>query len=234
MGKEERKERERQVQRRRRRKQIMTAAKKVFSSKGFAGATIEDIAREAELASGTIYLYFSSKDELYAGINVELQKFMQRQVKKLAENEALTASEKVRELSKVLYQVYEFDPLMMRNVLHLQASDSLQNLTPETVETINGILAQTLSPLSSIVNEGIRHGLFQRHHPTALVDIVWATFSGLVLWEESKKLFDPRKDHLKSTLELAMEIFCRGIMVDHPIAKEHSTVGRKKLAATTS
>jgi len=198
----------------------MAAAKKVFSSKGFTGATMEDIAREAELSSGTIYLYFSSKDELYAGINVELQKFMQQQVKKLAGDNALSASQKVRKLSQVLYHVYEFDPLMMRNVLHLQASETLQNLTPETLDTINGILAQTLAPLLSIIQEGIREGSFQNHHTVALVDIVWATFSGLVLWEESKKLFDPSKDHLKSTLELAMDIFCRGILGDTQIGKE--------------
>lgn len=211
MGIEERKVRERLIQRKRRRRQIVAAAKKVFSAKGFAGATMEDIAREAELASGTLYLYFSSKDELYATINVELQRFMQQQVTMLADNNALSASQKVKALSQVLYQVYEFDPLMMRNVLHLQASETLQNLTPETLDTINGILAQTLSPLSSIIEEGIREGSFENHHSVALVDIVWAMFSGLVLWEESKKLFDPGKDHLKSTLDLAMEIFGRGI-----------------------
>ncbi|MFH0958204.1 MAG: TetR/AcrR family transcriptional regulator [Pseudomonadota bacterium] len=211
MGIEERKERERLVQRKRRRKQIISAAKKVFLDKGFSGATMEDVAREAELSSGTLYLYFSSKDELYATINVELQKFMQQQVQTLADNRALTAPEKVKALSDVLYQVYEFDPLMMRNVLHLQASETLQNLSAETIQMINGILSQTLSPLSSIIAAGIREGSFENHQSVALVDIVWAMFSGLVLWEESKKMFDPRKDHLKPTLNLAMEIFCKGI-----------------------
>lgn len=211
MGIEERKERERLIQRKLRRKQIISAAKKVFSDKGFSGATMEDIAREAELASGTLYLYFSSKDELYATINVELQKFMQQQIQTLADNSALAAPEKVKALSDVLYQVYEFDPLMMRNVLHLQASETLQNLSAETIQMINGILSQTLSPLSSIIAAGIREGSFENHKSVALVDIVWAMFSGLVLWEESKKMFDPRKDHLRSTLNLAMEIFCKGI-----------------------
>lgn len=43
------------------------------------------------------------------------------------------------------------------------------------------------------------------------MDIVWAMFSGLVLWEESKRLFDPKKDHSRSILDLAMKIFGRGI-----------------------
>ncbi|MDJ0990367.1 MAG: helix-turn-helix domain-containing protein, partial [Desulfobacterales bacterium] len=36
----------------------MVAAKKVFSIKGFTKTTMEDIAREAELSPGTLYLYF--------------------------------------------------------------------------------------------------------------------------------------------------------------------------------
>ena len=47
----------------------------------------------------------------------------------------------------------------------------------------------------------------------ALADIVWALFSGIVLWEESKRLIDNKKDYLKSTLEVAFEIFGQGIKV---------------------
>ncbi len=211
MGIEQRKKRERLMQRELRREQIAAAARKVFSAKGFTGTTMEDIAREAELSTGTIYLYFNSKDELYATINVELQRYMQQRVQQLADNNALGPSQKVEALSQVLYEIYEFDPSMMRNVLHLQASETLQNLSPETLETINSLLAQTLSPLSRIIEEGVHEGAFAGHHPVAIVDIVWAMFSGLVLWEESKKLFDPKKDHLRSTLDLAMKIFSRGI-----------------------
>ena len=211
MGIEERKERERRIQRELRREQILAAAKKVFSAKGFTGTTMEDVAREAELSTGTLYLYFHSKDELYAAINVELQRYMQQRVQQLADNNALSPSQKVEALSQVLYEIYEFDPSMMRNVLHLQASETLQNLSPETLDTINGILAQTLSPLARIIQEGVGEGAFESHHPVAIVDIFWAMFSGLVLWEESKRLFDPKKDHLRSTLDLAMKIIGRGI-----------------------
>ena len=55
MGIQERKERERE----RRRQQIMVAAKRVFSVKGFGKTTMEDIAKDAELSPGTLYLYFS-------------------------------------------------------------------------------------------------------------------------------------------------------------------------------
>jgi len=43
---------------------ILDAAVHVFSTKGFADATVEDVAREAGVGKGTVYLYFESKEQL--------------------------------------------------------------------------------------------------------------------------------------------------------------------------
>ncbi len=47
-----------------RRAQILKAATRIFAQKGFHRATIKEIAREAGLADGTIYLYFENKNAL--------------------------------------------------------------------------------------------------------------------------------------------------------------------------
>lgn len=51
-----------------RRSQILDAATTVFAEKGFARATIKDIAKEAGIADGTIYIYFENKTALLLGI----------------------------------------------------------------------------------------------------------------------------------------------------------------------
>lgn len=51
-----------------RRNQILDAAARVFAQKGFHPTTIKDIAREARIADGTVYIYFASKTELLLGI----------------------------------------------------------------------------------------------------------------------------------------------------------------------
>jgi AcrR family transcriptional regulator len=51
-----------------RRKQILNAALTVFSRKGYGEATIPDIAREAEVAVGTIYNYYPSKREILMSV----------------------------------------------------------------------------------------------------------------------------------------------------------------------
>ena len=50
------------------RERILAAAKKVFAQRGFAGATISEIALEAEIGKGTVYEYFKSKEDLFFAV----------------------------------------------------------------------------------------------------------------------------------------------------------------------
>lgn len=49
-------------------RQIMDGARTVFLSAGFDGASMNDIARSAGVSKGTLYAYFTSKDELFEAI----------------------------------------------------------------------------------------------------------------------------------------------------------------------
>lgn len=64
MGVVERKEREKKQ----RRKAILEAAKQVFFTKGVEDATMDDVAKAAELSKGTLYLYYKNKEDLLHGI----------------------------------------------------------------------------------------------------------------------------------------------------------------------
>src|SRR5689334_7533882 len=46
------------------RERILLAAERIFARRGFFAAKVSDVAKEAGVADGTIYLYFKSKDEL--------------------------------------------------------------------------------------------------------------------------------------------------------------------------
>ena len=80
-----------------RRSEILDAAAKVFATKGFVATRMEDIAKAARLAKGTLYLYFQSKDAIY-------QATVQQAVTKLA---ALT-DERVRKESDLAGKLAAF------------------------------------------------------------------------------------------------------------------------------
>ena len=54
-----------------RRRRILDAAGEVFSARGYHEASITEIAVRADLATGTIYLYFRDKADLYGSVILE-------------------------------------------------------------------------------------------------------------------------------------------------------------------
>ena len=77
MGTAERREREAAH----RRAEILSAAKKLFRRQGYAGTTMPQIAEAAELAPGTLYLYFPSKEALYVELVFEGYRELERRLK---------------------------------------------------------------------------------------------------------------------------------------------------------
>lgn len=49
-------------------RQILTGAREVFLAQGFDGASMGEIARAAGVSKGTLYVYFASKEELFAAL----------------------------------------------------------------------------------------------------------------------------------------------------------------------
>ena len=213
MGIKQRKKREKE----RRRQQIMVAAKRVFAEKGFTRTTIEDIAREAELSPGTLYLYFKNKDELYASLSLRILKYLQIRLEDLHVTKGLSPEQRVALLKELLYDVYEFDPTILINMFHLQSGDTMKNLSPELLLEIKTMSDQALSILSKLFEDVVQKGTLVDRNPLVLANILWALFAGIVLWEESKQTVSEKSSsNLKQTLETAFDIFHRGVFKIEP------------------
>ena len=53
---------------------IIRVALSLFGQAGYDGTTVEEIAQKAEIAKGTVYLYYTSKDAIYRDLIVEAGK----------------------------------------------------------------------------------------------------------------------------------------------------------------
>lgn len=67
-----------------RRQEILAAALAIFADDGFAAARLDDIARHAGVAKGTLYLYFNSKEALFEELLREAIKPMQGRLARIA------------------------------------------------------------------------------------------------------------------------------------------------------
>lgn len=146
MGITERKEREKEY----RRNMILDAAEKLFFTKGINTATMDDVAEEAELSKGTLYLYFKNKDDLYHGIHLRGLKIL----KEMFEN-AVAAKDrgidKVRAIGEAYYhfsQEYKdyFDAMMFYQGTEVDVHDPTANAYQcfQCGEEVMGIVARAL------------------------------------------------------------------------------------------
>jgi len=204
MGIQERKNRERE----RRRQQIIVAAKRVFSQKGFAKSTMEDIAREAELSPGTLYLYFKNKDELYASLSLRILQYLNIRLNDLKGGDGMDVHQKIEAIKEALYDVYQFDPMVLISMFHLQSSETLKTLSSPLLESITELSRNSLKIMARIFHDGRREDGIA---PDNIAEIIWSLFTGVVLWEESKRMINGGRDVLKPTLDAAFAIFARGI-----------------------
>jgi AcrR family transcriptional regulator len=209
MGIQERKQRERE----RRKQQIIVAAKRVFVEKGYGRATMEGIAKEAELSAGTLYLYFRNKSELWATLSVRVLQYLLIRLDHLHSQTELDHKGKISQLKAVLLDVYEFDPMIFKNLFNLQTSETLKELSPELIDEINTLRQQTINKIAAVFQQGINKGVCLDRHPIEIADIFWSMFSGVVLWGASEQNGVSTSDRLKPTLETAFEIFEKGIFV---------------------
>src|SRR5215472_104292 len=80
-----------------RKSELLSAARTVFSGRGFHDATIDDIAHDAGVAKGTVYLYFESKHEIYLAALRESVELLNEQMRAEAAVPG-SASERLRRL----------------------------------------------------------------------------------------------------------------------------------------
>ncbi|MDX9785967.1 MAG: TetR/AcrR family transcriptional regulator [Desulfobacterales bacterium] len=215
MGIHERKKREKEH----RRQQIMVAAKKLFAAKGFSRATIEEIATEAELSPGTLYLYFKNKDELFAALSIKILKYLIARLEKLCSETELSPDLRLIALKDVLYDACAFDSWILINTFRLQASDMLRNLTDELVAEIDAYTCRIVSIMADILAKGIVSGVFIDRPANSVASVLWALFSGAVLFDESQR-GDHEQSRALQTLDSAFEIFSRGISRMEPVTSK--------------
>jgi AcrR family transcriptional regulator len=169
-----------------------------------------------------LYLYFKNKEELYASLSLRILQYLHIRVEHVNKDSGKGAVDKIKALTEAMFDVYEFDPLILINMFHLQSSETLKNLSPPLLKEIEELSRKSLGAIARILREGSEQDLFIARHPVAMADVFWALFSGIILWNTSKKIINEDKDYLQKTLELGFEIFRRGIRSDRLALDEES------------
>lgn len=169
---QERKAQERQARRRR----IQEAARTVFTERGYAGASIELIARAAQLSVGAIYLYFRSKEDLYVSLIEDTLTVFDVEIGQLRERAEI--SNRLRETWDLLVRWAEKDPEGPR-ILRLLAQPAIRpQLSDEVVTAVSTGINRVQDHIGACVADGIHAGVYRQVNAREIADLAWSVLLG--------------------------------------------------------
>ncbi|HXG03306.1 MAG TPA: TetR/AcrR family transcriptional regulator [Candidatus Binatia bacterium] len=182
--------------------QIIEAAIRVFARNGYYNSRVSDIAREAGIASGTIYLYFKTKDEIL----VRLFRDKMAEWVALARREIAAAPDavgKIRRLVALHFTVLERDP---------DLAEVVQVELRQGHKFFRGASAHEVSAyfdlIASILQEGIAAGQIRSDVP---VKVATKVLFGAMDQMATSWVLGKRGYRLSDTAEAVATIFLRGV-----------------------
>jgi len=179
----------------------MDAAERVFFSKGFH-ATMEEIAAEARLGKGTIYLYFPGKEDIYLALMCKGLDILGGLFRGIADGPG-SVVDKALGIGREFVRFHDDFPDFFK-ILHetpIPMADG--QISPDMLETLHKSSAGIWEVLTGMLQEGIDQDVFRSDISAfEMAVILWTNTSGLLrqidimkstsLWSSNRSVYSLR------------------------------------------
>ncbi len=158
------------------REQILNAAITVFSTRGYRATLVDEIAHEAGVAKGTLYLYFRSKKEMYLeAFRENVEKLHKLTLERL--DEAHTTWDKIKAFITVRLEFAETH----KDFLRIYLSEFVGTLMGrgEWSEQLRALLRRETDVLRDVFRKGIKAGEVRDVPVEQLVSMLYYTVGGI-------------------------------------------------------
>jgi TetR/AcrR family transcriptional regulator, fatty acid metabolism regulator protein len=185
--------------------QIIEAAIRVFARNGYYNSRVSDIAREAGIASGTIYLYFRTKDEILVTLFREKMAEWVAHVRREIATESDPIA-RVRRLVSLHFTVLESNPDLAEvvQVELRQGHKFFRGASAHEVSAYFGLI-------SSLLEEGVAAGAIRDDVPIKLATkMLFGAMDQLATsWVLGKRAY-----RLTDAADAVASIFLKGVTPD--------------------
>ncbi|MCJ7546980.1 MAG: TetR/AcrR family transcriptional regulator [Deltaproteobacteria bacterium] len=184
MGTEERREREKAA----RQEAIMASARELFFTKGFTPTTMDEIASKAELSKGALYLYFSSKEDLYVTVLNEGLKILFDRIEAVFQLD-LPPDQLIRRFGEVRYRYYLDYREYYRIFFFRQHRDvdvARQLLSHALVQENLDKGMRNFQRFIGVIQKGIDQGIFAPGDPRKAAVAFWGAINGVLFFYEEE------------------------------------------------
>ena len=174
--------------------QILDTSLQLFMKKGFDATSISDILSQLDIARGTLYYHFESKEAIMDAIIERLLNQFLENIEKLMTNDSLSQAEKFMGFFASI------------NLTQLTGDEEIVDYfnQPQNAlfhEKSNRLLIKKLSPvLAQIISEGMESGLFDTPFPAETAELILVGITGFVDSKDSPADEDNMNHRMESFL----------------------------------
>jgi AcrR family transcriptional regulator len=137
------------------REQIVEAAEKRLWHYGIKKTTIDEIASDAGVGKGTVYLYFDSKEDVACAIMARYKEEMLVQQEAIARDRSISEADRIRQIVKM--------PIVAAHKKCATSPNALEvviTLKPHLQKQMRPYFEQEVALLASVIEDGNRQGIF--------------------------------------------------------------------------
>jgi len=182
--------------------QIIEAAVRVFAREGYYNSRVSDIAHEAGIAAGTIYLYFRTKDDILVTLFRDKMAEFVGALRKAIAGEPDAAS-KVRRLVSLHFSMLEENP-DLAEVVQVELRQGQKFFRGASSQEIGAYFAL----IGSVLEEGVSQGRFRSDLP---VKLATKMLFGAMDQMATSWVLGKRGYQLVDTADAVAEIFLQGV-----------------------
>ncbi len=191
--------------------EILEAALGVFAQKGFAGTRMDDIAREAGVTKGTIYLYFESKEAVFKSLVREsIGTKLGEVVDAMAQYQGASRDLLKMALTGIAQFVLTSDRVVLPKIAIAEAGNF-----PEIVRFYRTeIIDRGLGLLSQVLARGMARGEFRQLPLDHTARLCIAPLLLSAIWRTTFAQFDDAPYDYEGMIETHLDVLLRGLAAE--------------------
>ena len=187
------------------REALLDKAESLLASYGYKKMTIDDLAREVGIGKGSVYLHFTSKEEIALSHVDRIVERLNKQLKIISEKK-ISAEEKLREMLMIRV-LYRFD-----SVQHYTQSlnDLLAALRPKLLARREEYFKEEAAIFAEVIEEGQTKGDFQSGNALELAETFLLATNALLPFSLTTQELGERHEIEEKTRRIA-DLLLKGI-----------------------
>jgi AcrR family transcriptional regulator len=194
---------------------IMKAAERHFLDKGFHGTKIEDIAGDADVATGSIYVHFGSKEGLYLALIERALEVEDRYLAK-AFNAATSPTEQLIASGDAYLRFYLDHPGYFRMLAFPYFDTKPRAKLDPVAKRVAQLAEAQIARLARAIEEAVEAGLVREVDPTRAAKFMWGAWVGVISLNLRPDRLRIKDDELASVLEEGRAMISFGLSAVQP------------------